>query len=81
MVGRPIDEVVDGIEVAVADGNGIGWDMPYGGLKDDGGSMEPCWCIVVGEMCEKAFALLPGIVEVVGVCGVIGVCVWLPGCP
>ena len=35
--------------------------------------MEP-GCGFVGDMCEKALALLPGIDDVAGVCGVVGVC-------
>ena len=47
--------------------------MPYGGLKDDGGSMEP-GCGYVGVVCEKAVALLLDMEDDAGVWGVVGVC-------
>jgi hypothetical protein len=73
ILGRPLEVGVGGSELAVEDGYGIVCDMGYGWWKDDGGSIDP-GCAVVGDMCEKALALLPGIDALDGVCGAAGDC-------
>lgn len=69
--GKPVEVGVGGMELAVEDGYGMACDMGYGWLKDDGGSMDP-GCALVGDMWEKALALLPGIDALDGVCGCAG---------
>lgn len=65
IAGRPPTEDDGGSEVAVADGYGIDC-VRYGGLKDDGGSIEP-GCGYVGVMCDAALELLADIDDVAGV--------------
>jgi len=73
MVGSPLDEVEVGIEVAVDDGYIMEVVIAYGFCGYCGGAM------VAGDTCEYALLGWWPIDEVTGVCGVVGVCAWLPG--